>query len=100
VGCLGRRREKRTNQKSMNEKKRKANETEFDSWTENDKGGRIYHFEISGKLGWKAKYLKEVDKDEITIRFWQEIYDEKNMLQEIHEKYPIDNGHKKVDNDN
>ena len=32
-------------------------------------GGRIYYFEINGKFGWKAKYLKEVNKDEITIRF-------------------------------
>lgn len=59
----------------MDEKKRKANETEYDLWTDNDKGGRIYYFEINGKLGWKAKYLKEMDKDEITIRFWQEIYE-------------------------
>ena len=64
----------------MDEKKRKANETEFDSWTDNEMGGRIYHFEINGKLGWKARYLKEVDKDEITIRFWQEIYYEKIIL--------------------
>jgi len=50
-------------------------------------------------LGWKAKYLKKVDKDEITIRFWQEIYDERNILREIHEKYPVDKGHKKIEND-
>jgi hypothetical protein len=71
----------------MDEKKRKANETEYNLWTENDKGGRIYYFEINGKLGWKAKYLKEVNKDEITIRFWQEIYDERKILREIQEKY-------------
>ncbi|MCY7421348.1 MAG: hypothetical protein LH478_06340 [Chitinophagaceae bacterium] len=57
----------------MDAKKRKANETEFDSWSVDDNGGRIYCFEINGKFGWKAKYLKEVDKDETTIRFWQEI---------------------------
>jgi len=83
----------------MDEKKRKANETEFDLWTDNDMGGRIYYFEINGKLDWKAKYLKEVDKNEITIRFWQEIYDERNILREIHEKYPVDKGHKKIEND-
>ena len=49
----------------MDERKRKANETEFDSWTDNEKGGRIYCFGINGKLGWKAKHLKEVDKDEV-----------------------------------
>ena len=53
----------------MEEKKRKGNEREFESWTENGNGGRIYYFEINGKFGWKAKYSKEVDKDEITIRF-------------------------------
>ena len=79
----------------MNEKKRQKNEIEFEFWTETG-SGRIYSFEVSGKLGWKAKYLKEVDTKEITIRFWQEVYDEKNILREIHEKYPIDNGHKKL----
>ncbi len=70
------------------------------AWTDNDNEGTIYYFEINGKFGWKANYLKEVDKDEITIRFWQEIYDEKNVLREIHEKYPVDKGHKKIENDN
>ncbi len=84
----------------MDEKKRKANETEFDLWTDNDMGGRIYYFEINGKFEWKAKYLKEVDKDEITKRFWQKIYDERNILREIHEKYLFNKGHKKVENDN
>jgi len=40
--------------------------------------------------------LKETDGDEITLRFWQEIYDEKRNLREIHEKYPVDKGHKKL----
>jgi hypothetical protein len=80
----------------MDQKKRKQNEKEFDQWSEKDEGGRIYSFEISGKLGWKAKYLKEVDANENTIRFWQEIYDESNVLKEIHEKYPIDKGHQKL----
>ena len=54
-----------------------------------------------GKLGWKAKYLKQVNKDEITIRFWQEIYNNLGILVEIHEKYPIDKGHIKLNkNDN
>lgn len=37
-------------------------------------------------LGWKAEYFKEVNSKEATIRFWQEIYDEKNILRKIHEK--------------
>lgn len=80
----------------MNEKQRQKNELEFESWKEKENGGRIYSFEISGKLGWKAKYLKEVNNEEVTIRFWQEVYDDKNVLKEIHEKYPVDKGHKKI----
>ena len=68
----------------------------FGCWLEKEDGGRIYSFEISGKLGWKAKYLKEVDSEEVTIRFWQEIYDQSNSLKEVHEKYPVDKGHQKL----
>lgn len=49
--------------------------------------GRIYSFEIFGKLGWKAKYLKEVDREEVTIRFWQEVYDQNNILKGIPPSY-------------
>ena len=80
----------------MNKKQRLKNEIEYESWIEKEDGGRIYSFEIKGKLGWKAKYLKEVDREEVTIRFWQEVYDDKNVLKEIHEKYPVDTGHKKL----
>ena len=80
----------------MNEKKRQKNEMEFDLWIEKENGNRIYSFEIPGKSGWKAKYLKETDNEEITIKFWQELYDENNVLKEIHEKYPVDKGHKKL----
>lgn len=63
---------------------------------EKENGGRIYSFEILGKLGWKAIYLKEVNNEEITTRFWQEIYDDKGVLRKIHEKYPVDKGHQKL----
>lgn len=59
-------------------------------------GGRIYSFEVAGKLGWKARYVKEVDREEITMKFYQEIYDGSGILREIHEKYPIDKGHTKL----
>ncbi len=29
----------------------------------------------------------------MVVNFWQEIYNDKNELVEIHEKYPIDKGH-------
>ncbi len=80
----------------MNEKQRQKNEIDYEQWMEKKDGGRIYSFEIPGKSGWKAKYLKEVNNDEVTTRFWQEIYDDKNVMIEIHEKYPIDKGHQKL----
>jgi len=41
--------------------------------------------------------VKEVDAQETTIRFAQEIYDPRGRLTEIHEKYPVDLGHRKVE---
>jgi hypothetical protein len=37
-----------------------------------------------------------VDAEENTRRFWQEIYDEKGRLVEIHEKFPVDKGHQRL----
>ena len=82
----------------MLEIKRNINEKKFSKWEENE-FGRLYWFEIIGKYGWKAKYLKQVDEDETTLRFWQEIYNNLGKLVEIHEKYPIDKGHIKLDKD-
>lgn len=79
----------------MNNNQRSKNEREFETWIQTEDGGRIYSFEVDGKLGWKAKYLKEVDIEEVTVRFWQEIYDQDNILKEVHEKYPVDKGHQK-----
>ena len=39
---------------------------------------------------WVARYLKEVDANETTLRFWQEIYDDQGKLVETHEKFPVD----------
>ena len=75
---------------------RVQNEKKFRKWDELPSGGRIYWLEIVGRFGWRARYLKEVDADEVTLRFWQEIYDEAGQLVELHEKFPIDKGHRKV----
>jgi hypothetical protein len=40
--------------------------------------------------------MKEVDANETTLRFWQEIYNEEGRLVEVHEKYPVDRGHQSV----
>ena len=58
--------------------------------------GKAYWLDVFGKQGWKARYVKEVDADEATVRFYQEIYDDTGKLVEIHHKYPIDQGHEKV----
>lgn len=78
-------------------KKRRINERKFKNWKLTGENGRLYFYKVKGKHGWSAKYLKEVDKDENTLRFWQEIYDENENLREIHEKFPKDKGHIKLD---
>lgn len=83
----------------MDNKKRKENEKKFPNFEELPDGSRKYWFEISGRLGWKARYVKRVDSNEKTLSFVQKIYDDNNILIEVHEKYPEDKGHIKIRND-
>lgn len=75
---------------------RTQNEKKFGQWEELPEGGRRYWVDVRGRHGWRARYLKVVDAQEITLRFWQEIYDDQGNLVEIHEKYPVDKGHRKA----
>jgi hypothetical protein len=75
---------------------RRQNEIKFGQWQELSNGGRTYSLDVVGRLGWRARYYKEVDAQETTLRFWQEIYDDQGRLVEIHEKFPVDKGHQKV----
>jgi hypothetical protein len=75
---------------------RRQDEVKFRNWQELPGGGRRYWHELIGRSGWKARYLKDVDANEATVRFWQEIYDDQGRLVEVHEKYPVDTGHRKV----
>lgn len=75
---------------------RVRNERTFDHWEDLPDGGRRYWIEVLGKHGWRARYLKEVDPAETTTRFWQEIFDDRGVLVETHDKYPVDRGHRKV----
>jgi hypothetical protein len=75
---------------------RVQNEKKFGHWDELPGGGRRYRLDVTGKHGWLARYLKEVDVNETTLRFWQEIYDDQGKRVESHEKFPVDKGHKKV----
>lgn len=75
---------------------RPQNEKKFERWEDLPGGGRRYHLDVTGRSGWRARYWKEVDAEETTLRFWQEIYDDTGRLVEIHEKFPVDKGHQKV----
>ena len=74
---------------------RTRNEKKFEHWTELSNGGRRYWYEILGRYGWKARYIKEVDGAERTLRIWQEIFNERGELVDVHVKYPVDSGHQK-----
>ena len=76
--------------------KRVQNEIKFGNWEELINGSRRYWCDVKGKSGWLARYVKEVDAQENTTRFCQEIYNEEGRLIEIHEKYPVDKGHQSV----
>ncbi len=76
---------------------REQNERKFPNWEILKAGGRKYWFDVRGRQGWKARYVKDVDADEVTVRFYQEIYDETGKLVEVHHKYPFDQGHQKVE---
>ena len=52
--------------------------------------------EFVGRAGGRALYIKEVDVNERTIRFAQEIYDAIGRLVTVHEKFPVDLGHKEL----
>lgn len=75
---------------------RAQNERRFIHWQSLPGGGRRYWLDVHGRLGWRARYLKDVDPAEHTLRFWQEIYDHQGRLTEVHEKYPVDRGHRKA----
>jgi hypothetical protein len=76
---------------------RMRNERKFGNWKSTHHGGRLYFLEIAREMGWKACSFKEVDASENTLRFWQAIYDSHGKLVEIHEKYPLDLGHRPME---
>jgi len=79
------------------EQKRIANEKKFGTWRDLSAGGRCYVLEVPSLHGWMARYTKEVDAVEQTVRFYQEIFNDCRQLVEIHEKYLVDKGHVKVE---
>ncbi len=80
----------------MNASRRRQNERKFGTWHELPNGGRLYSYEVKARSGWRARYVKEVDADEVTVRFYQEVFDAEGRLREVHHKYPVDLGHQKA----
>ncbi|MEW6408639.1 MAG: hypothetical protein AB1488_00805 [Nitrospirota bacterium] len=78
------------------EGKRQLNEKKFSNWENLPDGGRRYWLEVEGRHGWKARYVKEVNSMEETVKFYQEVYDGKGDLIEIHEKFPVNKSHRKL----
>jgi hypothetical protein len=75
---------------------RAKNERKFKRWEDLPNRGRRYIREFAGRAGGRARYIKEVDADERTTRFAQEIYDSSGRLLGVHEKFPVDLGHQQV----
>ncbi len=80
----------------LDERKRSQNERKFGTWEDRPGGGRLYRYEVKGRHGWTAVYVKEVDKFEATVSFRQEIYNHSGELVEVHDKYPVDKGHQRL----
>jgi len=52
--------------------RRRLNEKKFPEWDNLPGGGRKYWLEINGRHGWKARYVKEVDIMEETVKFYED----------------------------
>ena len=76
---------------------REQNERKFQKWIELPDGGRRYWYDVPGRRGYSARYVKLVNVIERTTRFYQEILDDSGRLVAIHEKYPVDRGHQAVE---
>lgn len=75
---------------------RAENERKFPSREELPDGGRRYWRDVAGRRGRTLRYVKVVDANEKTVSFIQEIYDHTGTLIEIHDKFPVDRGHRRV----
>jgi hypothetical protein len=49
-----------------------------------------------GPRSWAEPRVEDVDAQETTLRFRQEVFDDQGTLIETHGKYPVDKGHQKV----
>ena len=75
---------------------RTQNERKFKHWEQLPNGSRRYIRDFVCRAGGRARYIKEVDSNDRTVRFAQEIYDASDRLVAVHEKFPVDLGHKQL----
>ena len=78
---------------------RRQNERRFGRWEDLPDGGRRYERIVMGAMGGHARYVKIVDRDEITLCIVQQIYNPAGELIAVHPKYPWDLGHRLVDSE-
>jgi len=76
---------------------REQNERRFKNWEDLPDGGRRYWYDVIGKRGWLMRYVKNVDANEVTISFYQEIYNAERKLIPVHQKFLEDTGHQVVE---
>jgi hypothetical protein len=57
----------------MDARRRQQNERKYGTWHELPGGGRLYSYDVRGRSGWRATYVKEVDAEELTVSFYQEV---------------------------
>ena len=75
---------------------RRQNKKKFRNWQELGGGGRRYWYDTEREDGSTIRYVKIVDAGEVTTALIQELYDASGNLIAIHEKFPIDRGHRAV----
>ncbi len=76
---------------------REQNEKKFGNWKNLAHGGRLYHLDVPGHHGRLATSRKLTRMKIPFASFRQEIRNEKGELVEIHEKYPEDKGHQRIE---
>ncbi len=78
---------------------RERNERDYPNWEKLPDGGRRYWKDVPGRIRNRARYVKIVDANEVTVSFVQEIYDDSSELIARHQKYPVDTGHQEIKSD-
>lgn len=76
--------------------RRKRNERRFKHWEDLPNDARRYWYDSEREDGFTIRYIKVVNANEQTMALIQEVYDRSGKLVEVHEKFPVDRGHRRV----